>query len=63
MTVLYAVRGTSGYFKKNTTGTGKLVGGYTWDLQERNDSWLELLLPESAYAEIIDDLMMVPPKE
>ena len=61
MTVLYAVRGTSGYFKQNFTGTGILVGGYKWDLQDRKDSWLEMLLPEASYAEIIEELMLEPP--
>jgi len=63
MTVLYGVRGVSGYFKQNFTGTGLLVGGYKWDLQERKDSWLELLLPEESYAKIINDLMLEPPKK
>jgi hypothetical protein len=54
MTVLYGVRGTSGYFKQNTTGTGELVGGYKWDFQKRHDSWLELILPEASYAKIIN---------
>ncbi|HCK98984.1 MAG TPA: hypothetical protein DHW42_02600 [Candidatus Marinimicrobia bacterium] len=62
MTVLYAVRGASGYFKQNTTGKGKLLNGYKWDLQKRKDSYLELLLPEASYAKIINDLMLEPPK-
>jgi hypothetical protein len=63
MTVLYGVRGANGLFKQNTSGKGRLVGGYTWDFNERNDSWLELLLPESSYAKIIEDLMLEPPKK
>ena len=63
MTVLYAVRGTSGLFKQNMTGTGSLVGGYTWDFQKRKDSWLEILLPEASYAKIINDLMLEAPKK
>jgi len=61
MTVLYAVRGASGYFKQNFTGTGELVNGYKWDLQKRKHSWLELILPEASYARIINDLMLEPP--
>ncbi len=61
MTVLYAVRGASGYFKQNTIGTGMLVNGYKWDFQKRQDSWLELLLPEASYAKLIEDLMLKPP--
>ncbi len=63
MTVLYGVRGASGYFKQNTTGTGSLLNGYKWDFKTRGDSWLELLLPEASYAEIINDLMLEPPKK
>ena len=58
--VLYGVRGASGYFKQNTTGTG-IFNGYKWDLQKRHDSWLELLLPEASYAKIFNDLMLEPP--
>jgi len=61
MTILYAVRGTDGYFKKNMAGTGKLVSGYSWDFEKRKDSWIELTLPEATYAKIINDLMMMPP--
>lgn len=63
MTVLYAVRGTSKLFKKNTTGTGSLVNGYKWDFKERNDSWLELVLPEAFYADMINELMLELPKK
>jgi len=63
MTVLYGVRGASGYFKQNTIGTGMLLNGYKWDLQKRKDSWLEYLLPEASYAKIINDLMLEPPKK
>ncbi|MCD6090244.1 MAG: nucleoside hydrolase [Bacteroidales bacterium] len=61
MTVLYGVRGASGYFKQNTTGTGMLLNGYKWDLKKRNDSWLELTLTEASYAKIIQDLMVELP--
>jgi hypothetical protein len=63
MTVLYAVKGTAGYFKQNTTGTGELLNGYKWDFQTRKDTWLELLLPPADYAAIIEDLMLDPPKK
>jgi len=63
MTVLYGVRGTSGYFEQITTGTGKLVNGYEWDFKKRKDSRLELLLPAESYAKIIEDLMLEPPLE
>ena len=63
MTVLYAVRGTDGYFKKNMTGQGKLVGGYTWDFEERKDSWIEPTLSDETYAKIINDLMTDSPQK
>jgi hypothetical protein len=63
MTVLYGVRGTSGYFNQITTGTGILVGGYKWDFEKRKDSRLELLLPAEEYAKIIEDLMLDPPRK
>lgn len=61
ITVLYGVRGASGYFKQNTSGTGMLSIGYQWDLQKRKDSWLELILPDTSYARIISDLMLESP--
>ncbi len=61
MTILYAVRGLSGYFKRISTGTGMLVGGYKWDFLTRKDSRLDAILPEESYAKIIEDLMMMPP--
>lgn len=63
MTILYAVRGASALFKQNTNGTGMLVGGYKWDFKERNDSWLELKLPEASYAKMINELMLESPKK
>ncbi len=61
ITVLYGVRGASGYFKQNTTGLGMLTIGYKWDMGKRGDSWLELLLPEASYTAIINDLMLKGP--
>jgi hypothetical protein len=55
------VRGASGYFKQNTTGTGELLNGYKWDFQTRKDTWLELIMPEASYAKIINELMLEPP--
>lgn len=63
MTILYAVRGLSGYFQRITTGTGILVGGYKWDFQTRKDSRLELVVPEASVAEIIEELIMEAPKK
>jgi hypothetical protein len=62
MTVLYGVRGASGYFKQNTNGAGMLSTGYKWDLQKRKDSWLELIFPDSFYGKIINGLMLESPR-
>jgi len=61
ITVLYGVRGASGYFSKNSTGTGSIPSGFTWELKARNDSFLEPLLPADAYAKIIEELMLEAP--
>jgi hypothetical protein len=61
--VLYGVRGAPTYFKKNTSAMGRLPGGYKWDFQKRNDSWIEFILPLESYATIIEDLMLEAPKK
>jgi hypothetical protein len=63
ITVLYGVRGASGYFTKNGNGTGSIPSGYKWELKTRNDSYIEYLLPPKAYAIIIEDLMVEAPKK
>jgi hypothetical protein len=62
MTVLYGVRGACNYFSKTSSGTGSLPGGFEWEMKTRNDSVIESLLPGEAYARIIEDLMIKPPK-
>lgn len=61
ITVLYGVRGTSGYFTKNSTGTGSTPNGFKWELKPRHHSFLEALLPVDSYAKITQDLMLEPP--
>jgi hypothetical protein len=63
ITVLYGVRGASGYFKKNSEGKGSTPGGYTWELKTRGDAVLEALLTNETYSTIIEDLMVEPPKK
>ena len=63
MTVLYGVRGASGYFTKNSNGYGSLPSGFKWKLKSRHDSFLKPLLPAKSYAKIIEDLMVEPPKK
>ena len=62
MTVLYAVRGCAGYFKRISSGKGKLLNGYKWKLKTRHDSYLEALLPAESYAKIIEELMLEAPR-
>jgi len=63
MTVLYGVRGACNYFTKNTNGMGSIPSGFKWDMKTRHDAVLETLLPAEAYAKIIEDLMLEPPKK
>jgi inosine-uridine nucleoside N-ribohydrolase len=61
MTVLYAVRGAAGYFTKNLSVKQTLPNGYMMDMKEGYRFYLEPLLPDDAYARIIEDLMVDPP--
>ena len=63
MTVLYGVRGACNYFSKTSSGTGSIPSGFKWDMNTRNDSVIEALLPGEAYARIIEDLMVEAPKK
>jgi len=61
MTVLYAVRGIEGYFTKNLSVQQTLPNGYIMDMKPGHRFYLEPLLPDDAYARIIEDLMIDPP--
>lgn len=63
ITVLYGVRGTDGYFKRNSEGFGSLPNGFKWELKIRNDGVLEPLLTPDEYAKIIDELMAELPQK
>jgi len=62
LTVLYAVRGTSDYFKMIDKGTGRLSNGYSYKMKQNWRSYLETVLPNSDYEDIINRLMLKPPK-
>lgn len=57
MAVLYGVRGLSTYFTSATGGGGRLVNGYTWDWEVGHRFYLQTLLSNQNYVQIIEDLM------
>ena len=61
MATLYAVRGLSDYFIRETSGTGSLPNGYTWQMKPGSRSFLRTNLPNEAFVKIIEDLMLAPP--
>ncbi|MFC1619469.1 nucleoside hydrolase [Candidatus Neomarinimicrobiota bacterium] len=61
MTVLYGVRGASGYFTQTSEGTGSIPSGFTWEMKTRGDSVLEPLLSAEEYARLIEELLLEPP--
>ncbi len=61
ITVLYAVRGAAGYFTKNLSIKQTLPNGYVMEMKPGHRLYLETLLPDDAYAKIIEDLMVEPP--
>lgn len=60
--VLYGVRGVGTIFEEVTEGTGSLRNGFVWDMKPGFRSHLEHNISDEAFAKIIDDLMMKPPK-
>ena len=61
LAVLYSIRGAEGYFTKKTTDTGTFSNGYVWKLKSGRHSYLEELLTNEAYAQIVETLMTAPP--
>ncbi len=61
ITVLYAVRGASGYFTKNLSIKQTLPNGYVMEMKPRHRFYLEAFIPDDAFAKIIEDLMVEPP--
>jgi hypothetical protein len=58
--VLYAVRGAGGYFTKNLSVQQTLPNGYVMDMKPGHRFYLDAVLPDDAYARIIEDLMLDP---
>ncbi|MXV74291.1 hypothetical protein F4Z99_08430 [Candidatus Poribacteria bacterium] len=63
LAVLYGVRGLSNYFTEITDGKGRLSNGYEWEMQPGFRSYLDPRLSDSEFAEIIEDLMIKPPRK
>ena len=61
ITVLYAVRGASGYFTKNLSIKQTLPNGYVMEMKPGHRFYLETFIPDDAFARIIEDLMVEPP--
>ena len=60
--VLYGVRGLGNYFDEVTTGSGRLRNGFEWQMKAGHRSYLEAKVPDDEFVEIIDSLMVKPPK-
>jgi inosine-uridine nucleoside N-ribohydrolase len=61
ISVLYGVRGLSGYFTMETTGSGHLNNGFKYQIEPEHRTFVRPLIPDDAYARIIEDLMVRPP--
>jgi purine nucleosidase len=60
--VLYGVRGLGTCFREITTGKGTLRNGFEWQMQPGRRSYLEAKLPDQKFVDIIEPLMIRPPK-
>ncbi len=63
LAVLYGVRGISSYFTEITEGKGRLSNGYEWEMKSGFRSYLDPKLSDSEYVDIIESLMIKPPKK
>ena len=63
LAVLYGVRGLSGYFTEITEGKGRLSNGYEWEMKPGFRSYLDPRLSDSEFTEIIEGLMIKPPRK
>ena len=59
--VLYGVRGLGDYFTEIREGSGRLLNGFEWKMKPGFRSYLDPLLPDSEFTEIIESLMIKPP--
>ncbi len=60
--VLYGVRGLGDYFTEVTEGSGKLLNGFEWKMKPGFRSYLDARLSDSEFTEIIENLMLKPPR-
>ena len=60
--VLYGVRGLGDYFDEITRGTGRLSNGFEWQMKPGSRAYLNARLPDNEFADIIEDLMITPPR-
>ena len=59
--VLYGVRGLGDYFTEVTEGSGRLLNSFEWKMKPGFRSYLDPLLSDSEFTEIIESLMIKPP--
>ena len=57
LTVLYGVRGASGYFNVKTPTIGSFSNGHVWKLKSGYHSYLEPQLTDEEYAGIVETMM------
>ena len=62
LAVLYSIRGATGYFNKYTTNIGSLSNGHVWKLESGYHCYLLEKLTNEEYANIIEAMMVAPPK-
>ena len=60
--VLYGVQGLGDYFTEITEGSGKLPNGYEWEMQPGFRSYLKTRLSDSEFTDVIESLMIKPPR-
>jgi len=60
--VLYGVRGLGACFREITTGKGTLRNDFEWQMQPGHRSYLEAKLSDQELVDIIEPLMIQPPK-
>ena len=60
--VLYGVRGLGDYFTEVTEGSGRLLNGFAWKMKPGFRSYLDARVSDSEFTEIIENLMVKPPR-
>ena len=63
LAVLYGVRGLGDYFTEVTEGTGRLSNGYEWEMKPGFRSYLDPRWSDSEFTEIVESLMVKPPRK